>query len=58
MEDKDYNERIADLHRQGATYLRLSARGLCMWTEWQLPDGTIVHVNLENTKEEQDETIH
>lgn len=45
---KDYKTRVTRLHKQGATYLRLSAKGLCMWTEWQLPDGTIVHVDLES----------
>ncbi len=47
MRKGKYRARVKQLNKIGATYLRLSAKGLCMWTEWRLPDGTIVHVDLD-----------
>ena len=46
----NYLARIKELNKIGATYLGLKAQGLCVWAEWQLPNGTIVRVNLDRTE--------
>ena len=44
---ESYQARIKHLNKIGAKYLGLSAQGLFVYSAWLLPDGKIVHVDLD-----------
>lgn len=43
---REYDQKVKQLHKEGAVYLRLSAVGITIYTEWETKDGKIIKLEL------------